>query len=163
MTEADLLAACVGPHLDSTTAQACLKELKEQCLYLHFDGVRYCFKKDLNVTLLVEQEAGAVGRDERQVRRKIKEMLEARLGGHRTAIVWPEKSGCVSDKDPSFLIAYLPLEFGTEPKPAQELQAREIFEKHGDKPRNYRNGLGVAGPAADQMETLRGSVRRPAR
>ncbi len=91
--EAELLAACVGPDLDSTTAQACLKELREQCLYLHFDGVRYCFKKDPNVTLLVEQEADAVGRDERQVRDKIKEMLEARLGGHRTAIVWPEKSG----------------------------------------------------------------------
>lgn len=46
ITEADLLSVCVGPDLDSTTALACLKELKEQCLYLHFDGVRYCFKKD---------------------------------------------------------------------------------------------------------------------
>ena len=52
ITEADLLSVCVGPDLDSTTALACLKELKEQCLYLHFDGVRYCFKKDPNVTLL---------------------------------------------------------------------------------------------------------------
>ena len=64
VTEAELLSVCVGPDLDSTTAQACLKELKEQCLYLHFDGVRYCFKKDPNVTLLVEQEADAVARDE---------------------------------------------------------------------------------------------------
>jgi hypothetical protein len=35
ITEADLLSVCVGPELDSTTALACLKELKEQCLYLH--------------------------------------------------------------------------------------------------------------------------------
>ena len=51
ISEADLLRNCVGPDLDSTTVQACLKELKESCLYLHFDGARYCFKKDPNVTL----------------------------------------------------------------------------------------------------------------
>ena len=45
INEAELLSVCVGPDLDSTTALACLKELKEQCLYLHFDGARYCFKK----------------------------------------------------------------------------------------------------------------------
>jgi hypothetical protein len=82
ITEADLLAICVAPSLDSTTILACLKELKEQCLYLHFDGVRYCFKKDPNVTLLVEQEADVVARDEDLVRDKIREMLEARLAGH---------------------------------------------------------------------------------
>src|SRR5438067_2488321 len=37
ISEEELLRVCVGPDLDSTTAQACLKELKEQCLYLHFD------------------------------------------------------------------------------------------------------------------------------
>jgi hypothetical protein len=159
VSEPELLAACVGPDLDSTTAQACLKELKEQCLYLHFDGVRYCFKKDPNVTLLVEQEAEAVARDERQVSDKIKEMLEARLGGHRTAVIWPKKSAEVPDRDPAFLVTYLPLEFGTEPMAAQELKARELFEKCGDKARIYRNGLGLAVPAADQIEVLRTSVR----
>ena len=44
--EQDLLAACVGPDLDSLTAKACLAELRQNCLYLHYDGVRYCFKKD---------------------------------------------------------------------------------------------------------------------
>ncbi len=159
VTEEELLRVCVGPDLDSTTAQACLKELKEQCLYLHFDGVRYCFKKDPNVTLLVEQEADAVARDERRVRDRIKEMLEARLAGHRTAVVWPEKAGDVPDKDASFLVAYLSLEFGGKPKPGQEAQAKEILEKYGDKPRLYRNGLGLAVPSGDQIESLRRSVR----
>ena len=45
IVEPDLLGSSIGPDLDTTTIQACLKELKEQCLYLHFDGVRYCFKK----------------------------------------------------------------------------------------------------------------------
>ena len=46
ISESDLLGASIGTDLDTTTIQACLKELTEQCLYLHFDGVRYCFKKD---------------------------------------------------------------------------------------------------------------------
>jgi hypothetical protein len=159
VSEEELLRVCVGPDLDSTTAQACLKELKEQCLYLHFDGVRYCFKKDPNVTLLIEQEADGVARDESRVRGRIKEMLEGRLAGHRCAIVWPEKTASVPNDDPSFLIAYLPPEFAAKPKTAQETQAKEILEKHGDKPRAYRNGLGLAIPSGDQVESLRRSVR----
>lgn len=160
ISEAELLSVCVGPDLDSTTAQACLKELKEQCLYLHYDQVRYCFKKDPNITLLVEQEADAVARDENLTQDKIKEMLESRLAGHsRSAIVWPAKPADIPDKDPSFLVAYMPLEFGTLPKAQKEAQAKEFLEKYGDKPRNYRNGLGLAMPAGDQIETLRRAVR----
>lgn len=159
VSEEELLRSCVGPDLDSTTAQACLKELKEQCLYLHFDGVRYCFKKDPNVTLLVEQEADAVARDERRVRDRIKELLEARLAGHRTAIIWPERTGEVPDKDPSFLVAYLPLEFASKSRAEQQTDAKEILGKYGDKPRLYRNGLALAVPSNDQIEILRRSVR----
>ncbi len=159
ISEQELLSVCVGPDLDSTTAQACLKELKEQCLYLHFDGVRYCFKKDPNVTLLVEQEADSVARDESRVRQKIKEMLEERLAGHHEAIVWPGKTSDVPHDDPRFLVAYMPLEFGGEPKPKQEEKAREFFEKYGDRPRRFRNGLGLAIPSDDQIEVLRRSVR----
>jgi uncharacterized protein DUF499 len=158
ITEADLLSVCVGPDLDSTTALACLKELKEQCLYLHFDGVRYCFKKDPNVTLLIEQESDAVGRDERQVEERIKEMLEARITG-RNAVIWKAKSGDVPDKEPSFLVAYMPLNFGTDARSGREAAAKEIFENCGSSPRKYRNGLGLAVPAAEQIEILRRSVR----
>jgi hypothetical protein len=159
ITEAELLAACVGPDLDSTTALACLKELREQCLYLHFDGARYAFKKDPNVTLLIEQEADMVARDEKLVRDKIKEMLEERLAGHSSAIVWPEKSGEILDKQPLFQIGYLPLEFAGKPKAEQENAVRGLFEKYGDKPRVFKNGIGVAVPAADQVEGLRRAVR----
>lgn len=158
ITEADLLATCVGPSLDSTTVLACLKELKEQCLYLHFDGVRYCFKKDPNVTLLVEQEADVVARDEDLVRDKIKEMPEARLAGYNVYI-WPDKSGAVPDKEPEFLVAYMPLEFGAETKAEQQKTAKDILEKYGDKPRSFRNGIGLAVPSADQIEVLRRAVR----
>lgn len=159
VSEPELLSVCIGPDLDSTTAQACLKELREQCLYLHFDGVRYCFKKDPNVTLLVEQEAEVIARDQRRVRDRIREMLETRLAGHREAIVWPERPGDIPDKDPSFLVAYLPFETGGQPKAAKESLAKELFEKFGDRPRHYRNGLGLAVPSNDQIEALRRATR----
>lgn len=158
ITEAELLSVCVGPDLDSTTALACLKELKEQCLYLHFDGVRYCFKKDPNVTLLVEQESDAVGRNEHQVEERVKELLEARISG-RNAVIWRAKAGDIPDKEPSFLIAYMPLDFGAAARSGREAAAKDIFEKYGEAPRKYRNGLGLAVPAAEQIEILRRSVR----
>ncbi len=156
--EPDLLGASIGPELDSTTIQACLKELKEQCLYLHFDAVRYCFKKDPNVTLLVEQEAEAIARDETRVRTRIRQAIEERLAGQR-AIVWPAKSGDVPDREPEFLIAYLPLEFAAQSATEQRRDALALCEQFGNRQREFRNGLGLAVPASGQVEILRRAVR----
>ena len=157
--EPDLLGVGIGPDLDSTTIQACLKELKEQCLYLHFDGVRYCFKKDPNVTLLVEQEAETVARDENRIRSRIKVMIEERLAGQRSSIPWPAKSADVPDRDSRFLIAYLPLDFAAQTPAEQRQAALDICENCGSRTREFRNGLGLAVPAADQIEVLRRAVR----
>ena len=156
--EAELLDASIGPDLDTTTIQACLKELKEQCLYLHFDGVRYCFKRDPNVTLLVEQEAEAVTRDAASIQARIRKMLDERLAGHR-AIVWPPRSGDVPDSEPQFLVAYLPLEFAAMPAAEQRRTALALCEQFGSRQRKFRNGLGLAVPAWDQAEVLRRAVR----
>jgi hypothetical protein len=86
-------------------------------------------------------------------------MLEERLAGHSSAIVWPEKPGEVPDRQPIFQIAYLPLEFAGKPKTEQESAVRELFEKYGDKPRLFKNGIAVAVPTADQVEGLRRAVR----
>lgn len=158
IVEPDLLGASIGPDLDTTTIQACLKELKEQCLYLHFDGVRYCFKKDPNVTLLVEQEAEVVARDESRVHARIRKMLEERLAGQQ-AIVWPRKPGEVPDREPQFLIAYLPLEFAAKPAAERHRSVLALCEQFANRPREFRNGLGLAVPAGDQVEVLRRSVR----
>lgn len=159
VTEQELLASCVGPDVDSLTAKACLAELRQQCLYLHFDGVRYCFKQDPNVTLLVEQEADAVARDEKLVTDGIKAMLEERVAGHHGAIVWPENSGAIPDRQPRFQLALLPLDFAMKSAAEREAAAKELFEKCGTGPRVYRNGLGLAVPSADQVEALRRDVR----
>ncbi len=165
VTESELLAACVGPDLDNITATAVLSELRNACLYLHYDGVRYCFKKDPNVTKLIEDAEQEVSRQEAQaggrgpVRDKIKEMLEARLAGHHAAVVWPGKSQEIPDEEPRFLVAYLPLEFAGETKVEQERQAKEFLSKYGDRPRRFRNGLGLAIPDKKQIEALRRAVR----
>jgi hypothetical protein len=165
VTESELLAACVGPDLDNITATAVLSELRNACLYLHYDGVRYCFKKDPNVTKLIEDAEQSVSREEAQgqgrgpVRDKIKEMLDARLAGHHRAVVWPGKSQDVPDEEPRFLVAYLPLEFAGESKAERERQAKEFLSKYGDRPRRFRNGLGLAIPDKKQIEALRRAVR----
>jgi hypothetical protein len=69
------------------------------------------------------------------------------------------KSQEVTDEDPRFLVAYLPLEFAAESKGDQERQAKEFLSKYGDRPRRYRNGLGLAIPDKKQIEALRRAVR----
>jgi hypothetical protein len=165
VTEAELLAACVGPDLEHITATAVLAELRTSCLYLHYDGVRYCFKKDPNVTKLIEDAEQEVSRGEIQakghgpVRTKIRELLDQRLAGRHAAVVWPTKSHEVPDEEPRFLIAFLPLEFAGEAAQEQERQAIEFFSRHGERLRRYRNGLGLAVPEKKQIETLRRAVR----
>ena len=156
--EPDLLGISIGPDLDNTTVQACLKELREQCLYLHFDG-RYCFKKDPNVTLLVEQEADAVARSEDLVRARIREMIEARLAGQSSAIVWPAKAADIPDREPRFLIAYLPLEHAALPEAEQQAIVKDYAENYGTRAREFRNALGIAVPSKDQIEVLRRATR----
>ena len=157
--EPELLGISIGPDLDNTTVQACLKELREQCLYLHFDGLRYCFKKDPNVTLLVEQEAEAVARSEDLVRTRIKEMIEGRLAGQPSAIVWPAKAADIPDREPRFLIAYLPLEHATLSELEQQSTVKDLVENYGTRTREFRNALGIAIPAKDQIEVLRRATR----
>jgi hypothetical protein len=93
--ENELLATCVGPDLDNITATAVLSELRNACLYLHYDGVRYCFKKDPNVTKLIEDAEQSLAREDSQMRGNgpvlstIKKMLDSRLArtphSHRVA------------------------------------------------------------------------------
>ena len=157
--EPELLGISIGPDLDNTTVQACLKELREQCLYLHFDGLRYCFKKDPNVTLLVEQEADAVARNEDLVRTRIKEMIEERLAGQPSAIVWPAKAADIPDREPRFLIAYLPLEHAALPHGERQAVVKALVENYGTRTREFRNAIGIATPAKDQIEVLRRATR----
>lgn len=162
VTEQELLAACLAPDLDSITASAVLAELRTTCLYLHYDGVRYVFKKDPNVTKLIEEAESEIAAQEANtevVKKKIKELLTQRLGGHRTAHIWTEMPDDIPDKEPAFLLGYLPLEFAGLREGEQEKRAKGIFENYRDRQRSYRNGLGLAVPQQTQVTALRRAVR----
>ena len=159
VTESELLSACVGPDLDSITASAVLGELKNSCLYLHYDGVRYCFKKDPNVVKLVEDAEQEVARDPKSVQDKVKELLTAQLAGHAEAVVWPAKPADLPDEEPCLLVGYLPLEFADKSAAERKAGAKAMLESRGDKPRTYRNGVGLAVPEKKQVEPLRRASR----
>lgn len=159
VTETELLAACIGPDLDSTTANSVLSDLRNSCLYLHYDGVRYCFKKDPNVTKLIEDAEQEVARDQDSIREWIKEMLEARLAGKADAVVWPATSQDLPDKEPQFLVGYMPLELAGKSGGQQDDAAKAMLSKYGDAPRQYRNGAALAVPDKKPLETLRRAVR----
>ena len=157
VTENELLAAIVGPDLDSLTAQAVLKELREQCLFLHYDGAHYVFKTTPNVTQVLEDQATYVKPPE--IEAAIEEELSSRLAGRTAAILWPKRSDAIPHQEPRFLLAYLPLDFAMLRDAAQEQHAQELLTQYGDRPRRYRNGLGLVVPERDQVEPLRRAMR----
>jgi hypothetical protein len=157
VSENELFSSVVSPELDSITAQAVLKDLSKQCLYLHFDGARYVFKTTPNITQVLEQEAEHVDKDE--VKQAIRDELENRLRGLLAVILWPKDSQAIPDREPHFLLAYLPLDFTTKSDAEQEKQAGELFTMHGDTPRRYRNGLGLSIPERTQVNPLQRAVR----
>lgn len=159
VTETELLAACIAPDLDSVTANSVLSDLRNSCLYLHYDGVRYCFKKDANVTKLIEDAEQEVARDPDSIRDRIKEMLEARLAGRVEAVVWPATSQDLPDKEPRFLVGYMPLELAGKSGPQQDDAAKAMLSKYGDAPRQYRNAVALAVPDKKPLEALRRAVR----
>lgn len=159
VTENDLLAAVVSPDLDRVTASSVLAELKTSCLYLHFDGVRYCFKKDPNVVKLIEDSEQEVSRDPDGVTDRIREMLNARTAGRNSAVIWPQDSGGIDDKEPVFLIGYMPLDFVAASKADQDTAAKDFLFRCGGTKRVFRNGVAIAIPDKKQIEPLRRAVR----
>jgi len=159
VTESELLRACVSPDLDYITAKAVLADLRNECLFLHFDGARYRFKKDPNVTKLVEDAEQEVSRNPEAVTDRIRDILEQKLAGHTDAFIWPKQSLDLPDGEPRFILGFLPLDFANKSNDEQEREAIAMFSKHGDKPRRYRNGIGLVVPDKKQIESLRRAVR----
>jgi hypothetical protein len=89
----------------------------------------------------------------------LEEELNGRLAGRTAAILWPKSSDAIPDREPRFLLAYLPLDFAILGDAAQEQQAQELMTQYGDRPRRYRNGLGLVAPERSQVEPLRRATR----
>ncbi len=158
ISERELLEVSLSREIDNLTAQSVLKRLREECLYLHYDGVRYCFKTIANVNKILEDEAENVKASE--IRDFIKNELESRIGqATNAAYIWPEESNRVPDTEPRFLLVYLPLEFSEKKEREQEEKAIEFLTQYGDLPRRFRNGVGLAIPDKKQLEGLRRTAK----
>jgi hypothetical protein len=86
-------------------------------------------------------------------------MLTRKMEGRRAAVVWPEKTADIEDRNPMFLLGYLPPESAERNPVAQEKLAREFFENCGDRQRRFRNGIGLAIPQASAVNALRRATR----
>ena len=158
VSERELLEVSLSPEIDNLTAQSVLKRLRDECLYLHYDGVHYCFKTIANVNMILENEAENVKSAE--TNEFIKKDLETRIGRvTNAAIIWPEESSKIPDTEPRFLLGYLPLEFSEKKERDQEQIAIELLTQYGDKPRRFRNGIGLVIPDRRQLEGLRRSAK----
>jgi hypothetical protein len=154
VTESELLDAVISPDLDSITAQAALGYLRNQCLYLHFDGVHYAFKTTPNVTQVLEDFASRLDVI-RDIDPAIKTELNGRLQGRSSAILWPPNSQYIPHREPRFLLGYLPLDFAFLGQGQQEEQAQDYFTHYGEHLREYRNGMGLSVPASKSVAELR--------
>jgi hypothetical protein len=154
VTERELLESTLGPDLDSITAQSVLKQLREECLYLHYDGLRYSYKTTPNVNKLIEDESV----HPEDIRRYVHDEIERRVAAvTNAAVVWPQDSSAIPDKEPRFIVAYLPLEFSE--KPERERRAIDYLTQYGSQLRLYRNAVGLAIPEKRQIEGLRSAAR----
>jgi hypothetical protein len=158
VTESELLVSVVGPDLDSITAETVLKRLREQCLFLHYDGARYAFKTTPNVTQVLEDVATHQIKPN-MIEKEIKEEMTSRLAGRASAILWPASSDVIPHEESRFLLAYLPLDLALQGDTIQKQHALDLLSQYGDQPRRYRNGLGLAVPERTQVENLRHATR----
>jgi len=159
ITEKDLLEVCLSPEIDGITAQSVLKSLRDECLYLHYDGVRYCFKTIPNVNKILEDEAENVRRQPGEISKFIKDELQKKVGQvTNAAIIWPEGSSNIPDTEPRFLMVYLHPEFAEKTERDRESFALGLLTQYGPQPRRFRNGLGLAVPDRRQLEGLRRSA-----
>jgi hypothetical protein len=158
LSERELLEVCLSSEIDNLTAQSVLKRLRDECLYLHYDGVRYCFKTTANVNKILEDEADNV--QPKEVGQFIKQDLETRIGKvTNAAIIWPEESSRIPDVEPRFMLVYLPPEFNEKKEREQQGAAIDLLTRCGVLPRRFRNGVGLAISDRRQLEGLRRSAK----
>jgi hypothetical protein len=158
VTEKELLEVCVTPDLNSITARSVLKQLRDKCLYLHYDGVHYSFKTESNVNHLIEQEAEGISATD--INDLIRTRLDERIGqATNAAYVWPQDGKTVRDKEPSFTMIYLHAGFSEMPGTQQDKVAIEMLSQCGGQPRHFRNGLGLAVPDRKPLSGLGRSAK----
>jgi hypothetical protein len=156
--ETELVQALVDPSTDRTVVTACLHDLREELLYLHYTGRRYRFEPKANLNLLIAEEAGKFEPEE--VLGRIKSEFNRLLGPARDqAVLWPADPGAVADREPQFRLVYFGPDLGeADPAGVEAVVARFIRERGGGQ-REYRNALGFVLPTPSALDRARHAAR----
>ena len=154
MTEMEIMQAISGPALDSITIKTILKELRDQCFYIHYDGTRYSFKTVRNLNKTLEDVAQNIAGTE--IDGFLKSELERKLAS-KNAIIWPRDTKSIPDGESRFTIAYLPLELVYSVN--LENKGLEFLTQYGDRPRKYRNSIALGVPDKSQVEPLKRAIK----
>jgi len=156
--ESELIAACLAPGLDRMVLTATLSDLREYLLYLWYTARRYRFETRPNLNKLIADEARKWRPEE--VLDRIRDELAQRLNGGRGAVLWPQDSSHIPDREPEFKVVYPGLEWAEKTGEALERDLRAWLEQRGNVKREYLNALAFALPAHHPADQARDAARQ---
>jgi hypothetical protein len=158
VVEADLVQSLVSPELDRNVLAATLSDLRDQLLYLHHGGRRYRFEPKPNLNLLIAEEMKKVERDEvlDRVRTKLATLLRP---ARDAALVWPEDSGTIPDRDPVFRVVYLGPGVASMDDDELSVHVSGLVENAGTRRRDFKNAIAFALPGAATLDRCRQAAR----
>lgn len=158
VVEADLVQSLVSPELDRNVLTATLSDLRDQLLYLHHGGRRYRFEPKPNLNLLISEEMKKVEREE------ILSRVEAQLSGLLRpagdgALVWPDDSSAIPDRDPHFRVVYLHPDVAGMDDHERSPYVSSLLENAGSRRRDFKNGIAFAVPGSAALDRCRQAAR----
>lgn len=158
VVEADLVQSLTSPEIDRNVLAATLSDLRDQLLYLHYGGRRYRFEPKPNLNLLISEEMKKVEREE--VGDRIRKQLATQLSGAGDrALVWPDDSGAIPDRDAVFRVAYLGPDFAGMSDDEQLARIGDLVDNAGSRRRDYKNAVVFAVPGAQALDRSRQAAR----
>jgi hypothetical protein len=149
--ESELVQALVTPELDRNVITACLHDLRDELLYLHYTGRRYRFEPKPNLNLMIHETSQGFDPDE--VLERIKaELVRLLTPAGDGAVLWPPDPAAIPDREPLFRLVYLP------PTAADDAaaNAKTVID---ERSRVYRNALAFAVPSRSGLERARTLAR----
>ncbi|MBU1974997.1 MAG: DUF499 domain-containing protein, partial [Nanoarchaeota archaeon] len=155
-----IMLGVVQPNENIATFRDALATLGQKLTYLYFQGNRYWYDAHPNLRKTVEDRAS------RYVKEEIQAEINNRLhkirdrGDFAGIHICPE-SNDVPDEQEARLVVLSPMHTYKKNNELSDgyLKAKEILEKRGNIPRQYRNMLIFLAADADLVETLDSDVR----
>jgi len=156
---------CVMPGESPAVFGDALRRLAATATYLYQDGTRYWYATQPTVTKLAEDRAEQLKREPEKVQREIERRVRQslRLSGDFARIHAFPTSGSDVPEDMDARLVVL----GTatphtkdDPRSAALAAAREVLDRRGSTPRQYRNTLVFLAADRTRLQDLEDAVRR---